>query len=244
MAKRAQYKRKWVAAVQALRHDDYTTELSDSTDNELSDTSQDFSIVSNVSDDLTQVQSETDPQVWDKECCEKRARFNHDDDYNEQELAAIGLNVSEASDSEVDLEVGDDFLTNKLANWANNFQVKHNAIDGLLKILQECGHPNLPSAARTLLNTARSVPVHIRSGMQYIYFSFAKELIKNLSTVPLAYILTYAYIFDTRIIRVSNIYAYHILIGITRMYTYDHAYAILFTNMPFEQLAQILMGII
>lgn len=162
MAKRAQYKRKWVAAVRALRHDDYTTELSDSTDNELSDTSQDFSIVNNVSNDWTRVQSETDPEVRDKECCEKRARFNHDDNYNEQELAAVGLNVSEASDSEVDLEAGDDFLTDKLANWANNSQVKHSAIDGLLKILQESGHPNLPSATRTLLNTARSVPVHIR----------------------------------------------------------------------------------
>ena len=86
MAKRAQYKRKWIAAVRALRHDDYTTQLSDRTDNELS---QDFSIVNNGSDDLTQVQSETDPQVWDKECCEKRARFNHDDNYNEQELGAI-----------------------------------------------------------------------------------------------------------------------------------------------------------
>ena len=39
MAKRAQYKGKWVATVQALRNDD-ATELYDSTDNELSGTNQ------------------------------------------------------------------------------------------------------------------------------------------------------------------------------------------------------------
>ena len=71
MAKHAQYKRKWVAAVRALRHDVYTTELSDSTDNELSDTSQIFSMVNNVHDDLTQVQYEADLPVRDEECFEK-----------------------------------------------------------------------------------------------------------------------------------------------------------------------------
>ena len=64
-------------------------------------------------------------------------------------MGAISLDVSKASGSEVNLEVGDDFLTDKLANWANNLQVKYNAIDGLFKILQESGHPNLPSTTRT-----------------------------------------------------------------------------------------------
>lgn len=89
MAKRAQYKRKWVAAVRTLRHDDDTTELSDSSDSELSDTSQEFSIANHVSNDLTQLQSKDDlPVQSNEECCEKRPRFNHDDYHDEQELGA------------------------------------------------------------------------------------------------------------------------------------------------------------
>ena len=99
-----------------MRYDNDTTEFSDSTDNELSDPSQEFAIVNNVSDDLMQVQSEADPPVHsNEECCEKQAHVNHDDYYHEQELGAMGLNASEASDSEVDLEVDDDFLTDKLS---------------------------------------------------------------------------------------------------------------------------------
>ena len=53
-----------------------------------------------------------------------------------------------------------------------------------------------------------------------------EEMISDIYSIPLAYILTY----DTRIIRVScqyayQIYAYHTKIGNTRMYTsYEHAY--------------------
>ena len=167
-----------------MRHDD-TTELYDSKDSELNDTNQECSIVNNVSNKSMHLPFEADPTVRSYEkSCEKRARLNNINYNDEQEMGLIGLDVSEASDSEVDSEVGDDLLTDKLAKWANNFQVKHNAVDSLLKILQESGHPNLPSSTRTLLNTARKVPVQIKSGMQYIYFPFANELIKNLSRYP------------------------------------------------------------
>ena len=62
--------------------------------------------------------------------------------------------------------------------------MKQNAVDSLLKILKQFGHPNLPSLARTLLNTTRTIPVQNKSGMQYIYFPLAIELLKNLGRYP------------------------------------------------------------
>ena len=62
--------------------------------------------------------------------------------------------------------------------------MKQNAVDSLLKILKQFGHPNLPSSARTLLNTTRTIPVQNKSGMQYIYFPLAIELLKNLGRYP------------------------------------------------------------
>ena len=54
-----------------------------------------------------------------------------------------------------DLENGDDSdnsdmepqvsLQNRLAKWVNAYQVKHNAVDDLLKILQRHCHPDFPS---------------------------------------------------------------------------------------------------
>lgn len=67
-----------------------------------------------------------------------------------------------------------------LASWATDFQVKHNAVDSLLKLLQRSGRPDLPSTVRTLLHTAKPVETKVISGVEYYHFGLASEMLRNL----------------------------------------------------------------
>lgn len=53
---------------------------------------------------------------------------------------------SEQGDSGCESKPAD--LKDLLAGWVNQYQVKHNAVDGLLKILQQSGHYELPATSR------------------------------------------------------------------------------------------------
>ena len=88
-----------------------------------------------------------------------------------------------SSDSEYD-KINDDFLAEGLGNWANKFFIKHNALDGLLVLLKENGHPNLPVTARTLLQTESNVTIQKKSGMEYVYFPLASQLLKHFKKYP------------------------------------------------------------
>ena len=98
----------------------------------------------------------------------------------EGDIGVIGNECS--SDSEDDLN--DESLQVELASWANEFLVKHNAMDSLLALLKKSGHPNLPSYARTLLGTTRSISVQVKSGMDYVYLPLAAELLKHFKRHP------------------------------------------------------------
>ena len=71
-----------------------------------------------------------------------------------------------------------------LAEWVNEYQIKHNAVDSLLKILKDSGHDQLPGLARTLIKTARYVPLTEKSGMDYIYFPVKEELMRQFLRYP------------------------------------------------------------
>ena len=54
------------------------------------------------------------------------------------------------STSEVDTGDDGDALGDHLSKWVNDIKIKQNAVDSLLKIFKECGHPNVITDAINL----------------------------------------------------------------------------------------------
>ena len=75
-------------------------------------------------------------------------------------------------------------LEDRLVNWVNTFNVKHNAVDNLLKLLKGAGHPNFPSTARSLLSTTQVVTTQVKSGMQYLHYRLEDILLRNFLSYP------------------------------------------------------------
>ncbi|KAK0136622.1 hypothetical protein N1851_027195 [Merluccius polli] len=100
-----------------------------------------------------------------------------DVDPSDEEEEALGDDL-EASDQRPAL------LASDLASWACQFQVKHNAVDDLLKLLRGHGHTDLPSTTRTLLKTPREVRITSKSGMEYVHFPIKDKLQQTLLRYP------------------------------------------------------------
>ena len=66
-----------------------------------------------------------------------------------------------------------------LRKWVTDHQVKHDAVNDLLKFLQAHGHTELPSTARTPMRTQRVVNVEHKTGMEYVDFNIC-ELLLNI----------------------------------------------------------------
>ena len=89
----------------------------------------------------------------------KQPRLCNDEHYN-FELAFQSNACNENSNEN---------LAAGLIDWVNKYQIKHNAVDSLLKILKDNGHDQLPGLARSLIKTARYVPLTERSGMHCLF---------------------------------------------------------------------------
>ena len=89
-----------------------------------------------------------------------------------------------SSFSSEDDNVNDDSLREGLVNWTNKFLIKQNALDSLLVLLKSNGHPDLPGCARTLLHTSRSISIQKKSGMEYVYFPLAAQLLHHFKRYP------------------------------------------------------------
>ncbi|KAJ8349243.1 hypothetical protein AAFF_G00174570, partial [Aldrovandia affinis] len=74
----------------------------------------------------------------------------------------------------------DETLQKFLKGWAIQHNTPQNTIDDLLVGLRRHGLPDLPRTCRTLLGTARSVAVEMKSGMQYVHFDFREAMVKHL----------------------------------------------------------------
>ena len=111
------------------------------------------------------------------------ASSEHAEDFNAGDWEDIDSDIpitsSEESSDEEDFEFDQPLsFGDELVMWINNHQIKHNAVDKLLKLLQRHGHDELPSTARTLLHTTKDVQVTQVSGMDYIYLGLDEQLIK------------------------------------------------------------------
>ncbi|XP_050706897.1 uncharacterized protein LOC126992284 [Eriocheir sinensis] len=71
-------------------------------------------------------------------------------------------------------------MSSKLAKWAVDFKISHNAINSLMEILLKY-HPSLPKDARTLLSTPRYYDIKQVAGGSYHYFGVEALLVKVLS---------------------------------------------------------------
>ena len=113
----------------------------------------------------------------------------HDDTNIVPETELEQMETSEDScDGDEDSAVASSFRE-QLKEWTIDFGEKHNAVDALLKVLKKNGHPELPSTARTLLESTNEVDVETESGMQCVQFvegrfwnilkSIPKQCLKN-----------------------------------------------------------------
>lgn len=67
-----------------------------------------------------------------------------------------------------------------LATWSHKHNISHSALNDLLKALKS-DHPNLPSDARTLLETPHHIDIVNCAGGSYVYFGLATKLIERAS---------------------------------------------------------------
>ena len=193
--KRREYKRKWMANAR-LRSKHFVAVSSSEEECEITDPCSSFHVpLSSAynSQQLHEVQvgiSFSDGQInehlldvdgrrEDSEADENSKSSDDGIDWDTVDKYAALSIYSDSSSMEEE-----DILADDLVNWTNQFQVNHNALDALLKILKKHGHSSLPSTARTLLKTVRVVETQSVSGMEYFNFGIESELIKNFEQYP------------------------------------------------------------
>ena len=87
---------------------------------------------------------------------------------NDFDPSSICYDFDNDTDTETDIEIDTDF-PNEIRQWVLQYNIAHNAVSDLLKILQP-HHPSLPRDARTLMQTPRQCPVkNLKCGGQYTH---------------------------------------------------------------------------
>ena len=170
-ANRTQYQKNWVAAARAWRNS-HVNQVDGNWDESANNEHDTFSDSDDLANDMELTGHE------EHFCQEEDISFISSDFKNEWAEWHIDDDLSDTLDD----QSLDGFLEDRLWCWENDFQIKQNALDSLLKILKKSGHPTLPtlpSSARTLMKTARVVQIQQKSGMEYKYFPIARGVKKT-----------------------------------------------------------------
>lgn len=174
MERKKQYKKKWISAKRQLNRLAQEHIVSETVENERNDAE---AIEDAVCVNLEATISSTTPIHGDWSYCE--------DNMAERESLSPEWNCSKLSSESVEYDSVDEHLNDtelryKLGEWVTENHVKNNAVDQLLKILQEAGH-HVPATARSLLKTVVHVSVVEKSGMQYCYLGIIESLTQFVS---------------------------------------------------------------
>ena len=172
MASRNGYKRRWISAARSVATSSLNAEASQHV---IESNSASFSEDSNT--DCFEVESPSPKKT--RSCSHGNVPIDNFD-LASPSISCYG-STSESDDSDDDFESD---LRADLIEWVNGYQIKHNAVDSLLKILKKSGHDQLPGSTRSLIKTARYVPLAEKSGMQYIYFPVKEELMRQFLRYP------------------------------------------------------------
>ncbi|KAL5245924.1 hypothetical protein ACI65C_013332 [Semiaphis heraclei] len=109
-------------------------------------------------------------------CTDDSTQFelNNSDDNSSQDFY-----TSFSDDDESYTKDSPSQIKDKIAYWALQYKVKHNALDALLIILKKYVDQTLPKCARTLLKTPRNTKVRTVNPGSYSHFGIASGLIEN-----------------------------------------------------------------
>jgi len=86
-------------------------------------------------------------------------------------------------ESNANIDMPTENFAEELKKWINEYNIKHNAADKLLKILRDQGHKHLPSTTKTLLKTDH-VESQMVSGLECIKLGVTEQLIMCLNRYP------------------------------------------------------------
>jgi hypothetical protein len=192
--RRMEYKRQWISASRSLtkqKGQNIGSKDADDITTEPFINRKQFRIQPELQDETAACNVEDETAASNIEGEDEDVELNGKEDDNVGEGVwdwdMIDDHIPCSSDSENDSDTEESEQTNlrsELATWANEFQVKHTAVDSLVKLLKKCGHPDMPSTARTLLQTAREVPTEMKSGMTYVYLGLVEQLLKTMGKYP------------------------------------------------------------
>lgn len=132
--------------------------------------------------ECTQTESLLPNSIPDTHCVDDATPSEIDDTNNIDKTVQISSSDSGETDDEY-YDTGE--FKESLRNWVNTFEIKANAVDQLLKLLNENGVPDLPATSRTLLKTPRDVQLRRISDVDYFYFGFSTMLDSVLKNYPI-----------------------------------------------------------